>query len=156
MIGSGMVLRTPRSRGRAGVVSGPGPAGEGDARDRGDCHCRHADARCARVGVVGREEFPAGVPVASIRPPTALPMENPTLRTTWLKLIALDVSLFGVTARMTAGIAAEKLPTPKPRIAIDTNTSVRFERAPANRAKAPSTTMAVAARSAGPPIRSRR
>jgi hypothetical protein len=44
----------------------------------------------------------------------ALPMENPALRTTWLKPMALDVSSDGVTARMTAGIAEEKL-RPKTR-----------------------------------------
>lgn len=43
------------------------------------------------------------MPAASIRPPKALPSENATLRTTLLKLIALDVSLSGVTARMTPG-----------------------------------------------------
>jgi hypothetical protein len=43
------------------------------------------------------------VPAASIRPPKALPSENATLRTTLLKLIALEVSLSGVTARMTPG-----------------------------------------------------
>ena len=48
------------------------------------------------------------VPAASIRPPKALPSENATLRTTLLKLIALDVSLSGVTARMTPGMANEK------------------------------------------------
>jgi hypothetical protein len=48
------------------------------------------------------------VPAASIRPPKALPSENATLRTTLLKLIALDVSLSGVTARMTPGMANGK------------------------------------------------
>ena len=43
-----------------------------------------------------------------MRPPKALPSENATLRTTWLKLIALDVSLSGVTARMTPGMANGK------------------------------------------------
>ncbi len=48
------------------------------------------------------------VPAASIRPPKAPPSENATLRTTLLKLIALDVSLFGVTARLTPGMAIGK------------------------------------------------
>jgi hypothetical protein len=41
------------------------------------------------------ELCPVLVPAASIRPPKALPSENATLRTTLLKLIALDVSLLG-------------------------------------------------------------
>jgi len=48
------------------------------------------------------------VPAASIRRPKALPSENATLRTTLLTLIALDVSLSGVTARMTPGMANGK------------------------------------------------
>lgn len=71
------------------------------------------------------------MPAASTRPPAALPAANPMLRTTWLKLIAEDVSPAGVAARITPGIAAEKPPTPKPRIAIAASTSNRFARASA-------------------------
>ena len=85
----------------------------------------------------------------------ALPRENPTLRTTWLKLMALEVSLWGVTARMTPGMAAEKLPTPKPSTPMATNSSARLDRAAAKRANAPRTTTALPAKSNGPPIRSR-
>ena len=86
------------------------------------------NAATVRAPSVGKR-WAVAVPAASTRPPTALPKENPTLRTTWLTLMALDVSLFGVTARITAGIAAEKLPTPKPRIAIHARSPARFERA---------------------------
>ena len=49
-----------------------------------------------------------------MKPDSALPTENFTLRTTWLKLIALDVSPGGVTASITPGMAAENVPTPSP------------------------------------------
>ena len=42
---------------------------------------------------------------ARISPPSALPAEKPTLRTTWLTPIALDVSPVGVTARITPGLS---------------------------------------------------
>src|SRR3954471_11606937 len=42
--------------------------------------------------------------------------------------MALDVSLRGVTARMTPGIAAEKPPTPKPSTPIAANSSARSDR----------------------------
>ena len=63
--------------------------------------------------------------------------------------MALDVSLLGVTARMTPGIAAEKPPTPKPSTPIAANSSARSDRAAANRANPPPTTTALPARSRG-------
>lgn len=66
--------------------------------------------------------------------------------------MALEVSSSGVTVRMTAGMAAEKLPTPNPRIAISSSSSARSERARAKSAKAPNTTTALAA-AAGSPVR---
>jgi hypothetical protein len=100
--------------------------------------------------------WPAAVPADSTRPPTALPTDRPTLRTTRLKLIALDVSLSGVTARMTAGMAAEKAPTPAPRIAIASSGPAMVERAIAKSAKAPSTTIALPASTRRAPSRARR
>lgn len=70
------------------------------------------------------------VPVwaAVTRPPSARRTQNPTLRTTWLKLIALEVSSFGVTARFAAGMAAEKIPTPRPRSPIMAKASRNWQR----------------------------
>ncbi|MGY4983425.1 hypothetical protein ACWCYL_40915 [Streptomyces sp. 900105755] len=66
--------------------------------------------------------------------PMALPRVYPTSRTTWLKLMALDASLMGVTARMTPGTAAGKPPAPKRSPSIAANSSARSDRAAANRA----------------------
>src|SRR3954463_13289023 len=63
--------------------------------------------------------------------------------------MALDVSLLGVTARMTPGIAAEKPPTPKPSTPIAANSSARSDRTAANRANPPPTTTALEAMSRG-------
>jgi hypothetical protein len=40
--------------------------------------------------------------------------------------MSLDVSLLWVTARMTPSIAAEKLPTPKSRIAIQQRGEIQY------------------------------
>jgi hypothetical protein len=44
----------------------------------------------------------------------ALPIENPTERTTWYTLIALPVSSFGAPANICNGFAAKTPPTPAP------------------------------------------
>src|SRR4029453_1290231 len=77
---------------------------------------------------VGRSP-PAAVEAARIRPPTALPVEKPTARTTWFRPMALAVSVTGVTARMAWGMAAENPPTPNPRTALATTEPARAPRA---------------------------
>ena len=70
-------------------------AGESDAGDRRERHCRNADQCCRSLGAADWGAMPLLVPAASIWPPMALPSENPTLRTTWLKLVAVEVSRLG-------------------------------------------------------------
>src|SRR5689334_15345991 len=83
---------------------------------------------------------PAGVSAASTTPLSALPAENPIVRSTWLKLIALPVSCGGTARTMYPGTAANTQPTPNPATPISTKMSTRWPRATANPSVASSTT----------------